>query len=74
MDEKIHGHTILAHASVQKGRIILVDRGGYGHGRFVTGLQGISSAGPDSEWAWGHYFNDIHEARDDFHARARRGY
>ncbi len=76
MQEQIHGSPIIARHDLgsRKGRIILVDRGGAGPGRFVTAWQGIGANGPDEEWSWGHYFGSALEAHADFHARAKRGY
>ena len=57
--------------ATRPGAVILVDRGakGVAH-RYVTAWRGTG----DDSWCWGHYFNDLDEARADFTSRCKRGY
>jgi len=77
----IHGYPIIAHFDTPKreGRVVLVDRGAPAHDnthhhRYVTGWQGQTNGVWDDEWAWGHYFEKLDEARTDYAQRCERGY
>ena len=62
-----------AHPGDLSCRVVLVDRGERGHGRYVTAVQyTVSADSPEwqSGWETGHYICDYAEAVADFGERA----